>query len=608
MLLPNMTRPAPHAPSASGAAKAPRLRVLVADDIVGSRETLMQGVTALGHEALAAGSGAETLAMVERLHPDLVLLDLLMPDIDGFEVTRRLREQVADRWLPVIVTSSLHGESHFIHALSRGADDFLSRPVNPALLEAKLRHYARVLGLQARLASPALRQRAIHESIAEAVVTVDGRGRVTELNRAATTLFGAEAVGRSLYDLTGQDPDELESQTEIELRPADGRVVPLAVTAGHWTLGDERFTTFALHDLSERYRMERMKDEFLATVSHELRTPLTSILGSLGLLMAGAAGPLPPGAQELASVARRNGDRLSGLIDDVLDLTKLEGNRMVLQSRVCALDALVAEAVEANTGYAQRGGVLLAWDCVARAPQARVDPDRFLQIMANLLSNAIKHSVAGQTVRTRLSGGPGGWRIEVIDQGPGIAPAFRERLFDKFAQADSSDRRAIGGTGLGLYITRLLVQRMGGRILVESEPGQGATFSVLLPPHDPDRWRLIVARDHQRLQRLTQWVGALGPVQTATEIDAARALVAREGPPAAVVADPQGQGPADAFCQALKGLAPARAIVLCGDTIDDDFARTQGLDWIGAGEGARQRLVAHLHGADTPASNGSPHG
>ena len=464
-----------------------------------------------------------------------------------------------------------------------------------------------MLGLQARLASLAQRHRAIHESIADAVVTVDASGRVTELNRAAAALFGPDAPGRPLQALTGHTAAELEALNEFELQRPGGSAVPLAVTAGQWTLGSQRHTTFALHDLSERHRVERMKDEFLATVSHELRTPLTSILGALGLLVAGAAGPLPGPAQELAAVARRNGDRLSGLIDDVLDLTKLEGNRMVLQTRVCALDTLLAEALQANAGYAQRAGVHLDSECRAQAPRARVDPERFLQIMANLLSNAIKHSAAGQTVLARLSGGPDGWRIDVIDHGPGIPAAFRARLFDKFAQADSSDRRAVGGTGLGLYITRLLVERMGGRIEAESEPGHGATFSVHLPPHDPGRWRLVLARDHQRLQRLAQWIAPLGTVHSAADLDAARALVAREGPPAAVVADPQGQGPADDFCQALKGLAPARAIVLCGDSIDDAFARAQGLDRVDVGEGARQRLVDRLRGHPaTP--DGAAHG
>ncbi len=587
----NAQPPAPEAPRAE-----PPLTVLVADDIKASLNALAQLVESLGHRTVRAGSGAEALQCVATQRPDIILLDLLMPDLDGFEVTRLVREQVSDRWLPVIVTSSLRGEQHFIHALSRGADDYLPRPVNPPLLEAKLRHYQRVLGLQARLAGLAQRQQAIHESIADAVITVDADGRISEANRTARQLLATtEPVGETLHSVIGLDLADLPGTRQIELTDRHGQRLPLSVSVGNWSIGPQTYTTIALHDLSEQRRVERMKDEFLATVSHELRTPLTSVIGALGLLTAGVAGPLPAGAQELAAVARRNGDRLSRLIDDVLDLTKLEGNRMALQTRASALDTLMAEAIAANDGYAQRGGVILQWSGTAASPRAFVDPDRFLQIMANLLSNAIKHSRAGQTVRVALYGVPQGWRIDVIDEGPGIDPAFRARLFDKFAQADSSDRRAVGGTGLGLYISRLLVERMGGRIFAESTPGQGSTFSLVLPAHQTGaHWLLCLARDRQRLDRLAQWLAPLSRVETAADAAQARALVARHGPPAALVADPQGQERADHFCAELCSLAPRQAIVLTGDSIDAGFAAAQRLAWVPGMDGGPQPLVERV--------------
>jgi len=594
-------------PAAAQAQADPALTVLVADDIEASRQALALLVASLGHQTVLAGSGGEALEIVGTRRPDLVLLDLLMPDLDGFEVTRILRQQVTDRWLPVIVTSSLRGQEHFIHALSRGADDYLPRPVNPALLDAKLRHYRRVLGLQSKLAGLAQRQQAIHESIADAVITVAEDGRISEANRAARHILAtAEPVGGTLRSAIGVDLNDLLKLRQIELADRHGQSRPMSVSVGTWSTGLQTYTTIALHDLSEQRRIERMKDEFLATVSHELRTPLTSVIGALGLLTAGAAGPLPDAARELAVVALRNGDRLGRLIDDVLDLTKLEGKRMELQSRAAALDTLVAEAVAANEGYAQRGGVVLQWTGTAASPTALVDPDRFLQIMANLLSNAIKHSKSGQSVRVRLYGVPKGWRIDVADQGPGIDPSFRARLFDKFAQADGSDRRAVGGTGLGLYISRLLVERMGGQIAAESTPGQGSTFSVVFPAHQAGAgWLLCLARDHQRLARLGQWLDPLCRVESATDAIGARALVERHGPPAALVADPQGQESADQFCLQLRSLAPGSAIVLTGDSIDARYAAAQGLVWVPATGGSPQPLVEwvrdHIQGT-TPRS------
>ena len=585
------------------------LCVLVADDIASSRDALAGLVAAMGHRYVLAASGAETLAQVAREKPDIVLLDLLMPDMNGFEVTRLLREREGARWLPVIVTSGLQGEEHFVHALSQGADDYLARPVSPALLQAKLRHYQRVLALQSRGNLLAQRQRAIHDHIADAVITLDDHGRVHEANLAAERLFGTDGTplpGRSCVEVLGLSLTSLLQSTELQHAVAGQDARVLAVSIGSWGVDGQNFHTVALHDLSEHRRVERMKDEFLATVSHELRTPLTSVLGALGLLAAGAGGVLPGPAAELASVARRNGERLSRLIDDVLDLTKLEGSRMTLQLRTLALDELLAEALEANRGYAQRGDIRLVLEC--RAEQARVnaDADRLLQVMANLLSNAIKHSPPHSEVRVLLYGVPQGWRIDVMDQGPGIAPGFREQLFGKFAQADGSDRRALGGTGLGLYISRLLVERMGGSISAQSEHGQGSTFSVVLParPAQGSAWLLCIDRDRQRLERTCDWLSGRGTVHGVPDLAAAQELLKRLGPPQALVADPQTQESAERFCQSLRTLAPTDSILLIGDSIDSAFATTQGLAWMpGAGAG-REQLLTALDGLEQKVGHG----
>lgn len=578
-----------------------KLRVLVADDIATSRLAVVALVESLGHACQQASSGTQALRCIDEDRPDIVLLDLLMPDLDGFEVTRLIRARVTDKWLPVIVTSSLEGDEHFIHALSMGADDYLVRPVKPAILLVKLRQYHRVLALQANLAELALRQSAIHEHMADAVITVDGSGGICEVNLAARQIFGAadtpDLVGRPIGEVTGFSLDELTQRREIEFTQAGGGLIPLGVSASQWSIGKQSYCTVALHDRSEWRRIDRMKDEFLATVSHELRTPLTSVLGALALLSAGAAGELPADAQELALVARRNGERLSRLIDDVLDLTKLEGNRMVLSLRPAKLATLLTEALSANASYAQQAGVTLQYEPPAGNPRALLDADRFLQVMANLLSNAIKHSRKGQTVQVSLHGNVQGWRIDVRDQGPGIDPAFRARLFEKFSQADGSDRRAQGGTGLGLYISRLFVERMGGRISAQSEFGQGSTFSLSFGVYEDASttlWLMCIARDRQQLERLAEWLSSLARVEAVTDIAAAQALVASDGPPVAVVADPRAQGSADEFCARLRAMVDGAAALLVGDSVDAGYAQKQGMNWLPPDETARAQLIRRL--------------
>ena len=586
---------------------APALRILVADDIEASRLQLCALVGALGHEVHAASSGAQALQQSVQQVPDLVLLDLLMPDMDGFAVTEQLRSLITDRWLPVIVTSSLEGDEHFIHALLGGADDYLTRPINPALLEAKLRHYSRVLGLQSHLAVQSQRQRDIHDNILDAVITLDGDGLIEEANFAAMSLFGDgvhRLDGQPCTHVMGVSMDQVISQAQAPLTRADGVAFPAELALSEWREHGRVHYTVVVRDLTERQRMARMKDEFLATVSHELRTPLTSVLGALGLLASGAAGALPKAAVPLAEVAKRNGERLSRLIDDILDLTKLEGNQMVLQLRPVHLAPLLREALSANQGYAQRAGVHLNLEVPEGSPQVRLDADRFLQVMANLLSNAIKHSPAGDTVHVVLAWTEAVVRVRVRDRGPGIDPKFRARMFEKFSQADGSDRRAQGGTGLGLYITRMLVERMGGQVAVDSVAGEGATFFVELPVMDAKLpvwapWVLHIDSDVDARRRVADWLLPLCPVEGAANLLQAQELHQQRARqcPAMVIADPQTQGLAEDFCATLQRLAPRRVILLYSDAVDAEFVRRMGLNWLQKSQGGREQLRTAVQAA-----------
>ncbi|HEY0970600.1 MAG TPA: response regulator [Gemmatimonadales bacterium] len=351
-----------------------------------------------------------------------------------------------------------------------------------------------------RLQESEARFRRLAEASPDAIVIV-AEGRIVDVNPALVALFGYTAD-----ELRGQSPDILaapECRAVIAQRVAagverpaesiamrkDGTTFPAAMTARTMTLDGQAARVTVLHDLSGRDAVDRMKREFVSVVSHELRTPLTSIRGSLGLVEGGLAGPLPPKALELVRIARSNTDRLVRLINDILDIEKIESGRMELRLDTLGLRELVAAAVEEMQGSAQQSGVALAVS-IDEEVQVRGDRDRLLQVLTNLLSNAIKFSPEGGTVTTSVRLEGDAVRVSVEDRGPGIPVEQLPHLFQKFMQLDSSDRRSKGGTGLGLAISKAIVDMHDGVIGVDSEQGVGTVFWLELPA---TRRRALVA-------------------------------------------------------------------------------------------------------------------
>ena len=279
-------------------------------------------------------------------------------------------------------------------------------------------------------------------------------------------LSGKEQQLRTTFRIIRPNGEErVISSSGLTLRNSMGRAVRM---------------TGLVWDVTDTQRVERMKNEFVATVSHELRTPLTSIRGSLGLVAAGAAGKLPDRALSLVSMALNNCERLTHLINDILDMEKLESDRQRFDVRRMNLAELVTRSLEDNAGFAQSMGVHFIMPEPLSEVDVLVDPGRFLQVMANLLSNASKFSPAGAPIEVRARSSQGRVRVSVRDFGKGIPPEFQPRLFQKFSQADSSDSRRLAGTGLGLAISRAIVERLGGNIGFETG-SSGTTFYFDLP-------------------------------------------------------------------------------------------------------------------------------
>ncbi|GGX05790.1 GAF domain-containing protein [Undibacterium macrobrachii] len=236
-----------------------------------------------------------------------------------------------------------------------------------------------------------------------------------------------------------------------------------------------------IQDISERKRVERMKDEFISTVSHELRTPLTSISGSLGLMVNGVMGAIPDKISSMLQIAYKNSQRLSFLINDLLDMEKILAGKLSFAMETQALAPLLQNAVESNLGAGIERMISIAIDNPHQEIRIHIDTQRLQQVLSNVISNAIKYSPNHGHIQITVSRQDKQVRITVRDQGPGIPLAFQTQIFKKFAQADSSDTRQRGGTGLGLAISKELIEAMHGKLSFSSVYGEGASFYIDLP-------------------------------------------------------------------------------------------------------------------------------
>ena len=350
----------------------------------------------------------------------------------------------------------------------------------------------------------------ILESVGDGIFCIDLEGQVTVVNAAAAQMLGykqEEMLGRVMHNLihhtkadgtqypseespirrslsnfgTARVTDEVFWRKDGTSFPVDYIARPLIDTHSGES-GEARAVgvVVAFTDTTERRALDRMKDEFISTVSHELRTPLTSLRGALGLVAGGALEERPEKARQMLDIAINNTDRLVRLVNDILDLERIQSGKSELHSTMVSAEDLLRKAVSAQQARTPRPSARMFF--AANGVTVWADPDRVLQALNNLLSNAIKFSPAGGEIHlTARNLDDHEALFEVRDQGRGIPEDKLEYIFDRFQQGDASDSRALGGTGLGLAICRSIINQHGGRIWATSTPGKATTFHFTLP-------------------------------------------------------------------------------------------------------------------------------
>jgi len=335
-----------------------------------------------GYQLDAVDSGEAALVAVEREPPDVILLDVMMPGMDGYEVTRRLKSRMDTRHIPIIMITALHDHQARLLGLESGAEDFLSKPVDRAELSVRVKNLVRLKAFQ-----------------------------------------------------------------EEQLR---------------------------------------FKDNFLSHVSHELRSPLTAIKQFSAILLAGLAGELNPDQRKYQEIVLRNIHQLQAMIDDLLEVTRLETGKLSIEPEAASCAEAVSDCFDTLRASAHLRDITLTCDIPETLPRLYADPMRLRQMLIILLDNAIKFSPSGGCVHTTLQACPFDDRllqVSVTDAGAGMTAQVASRIFDRMYQSAAHVEHSRKGLGLGLFICRELIVRQGGTIAVVSEPGVGSTFSFTLPAY-----------------------------------------------------------------------------------------------------------------------------
>lgn len=357
----------------------------------------------------------------------------------------------------------------------------------------------RSLKIEKALKEKELIYRNLVDSTADSIIVLSSAGNIQSFNNASEKIFGyssQEAVDKNisllfpsyhekeLNALIKTDPENEDALStpllDILCQRNDGSEFSGELTRSHMVFEDNDLYIWILRDTTERKQLEVLKNEFISNVSHELRTPMTAIRGALGLVLGPFKESLNEQAKKLIETAHTNCERLVRLVNDILDIEKIEAGKMSLNLEKLEISAVVKSAVEANQAFAQQYSIEVVIENLLPPSFVNADNDRLIQVLTNLLSNAIKYSPTGGVVKVRLERFKDKIKVSVIDKGPGIPLDFQSKLFGKFVQVESSSKRSKEGTGLGLSISKAIIEKFGGEIHLESQVGVGSTFYFLL--------------------------------------------------------------------------------------------------------------------------------
>ncbi|MEK8019797.1 MAG: hybrid sensor histidine kinase/response regulator [Candidatus Parabeggiatoa sp.] len=416
--------------------------ILIIDDTPENVTILLHMLSDVGFKVLVAQNGQEGIKRATLAHPDLILLDVIMPDMDGFEVCNRLKAQEDLKNIPIIFMTAMNQTSYKITGFEVGAADYITKPFHHPELLARITAHLKPHKLQQQLSKQNLQFKQLNEQLQQELLK--RKQAESELEQALEALQ-AEKNLLSVH---------VEERT-VELKKAN----------------------------TELTRALRIKEEFLANMSHELRTPLTAILGISEELQEKIYGTLNDKQIKSLCTIKDRGHHLLALINDILDLSKIDADKLILNIDNVSVNDVCQTSLQMTKEAAYQKHILVSTTFKSVVESIQADERRLIQILVNLLSNAVKFTPEGGSIQLEVKGNIEQNRVQfsVQDTGIGIAEEDIEQTFEAFVQLDGALNRMQEGTGLGLSLVDRLTKMHGGEVFVESQVGKGSCFTVSLP-------------------------------------------------------------------------------------------------------------------------------
>lgn len=474
-------------------------RILVIDDEERIRDACSMVLEEEGYVVATADNGELGLKMIEEKHYDVILLDLMMPNLSGLEVLPQLKEQHPDT--AVIVITGYATVEHSIEAMKKGAFDFIPKPFSPDQLRTIVAKSIKYIQALQDIQDSKSRLRVMVNRLLDGVMTIDVNRKVVLANPAFLNMVGysgSQPQGRPVEEVVSNDaiiasidkalamPDDTIAELcqEITIPSPDNdseKIINMHCSPFRNRAGQILGTTTVLHDITADKEMHRMKSDFVSMVSHEIRSPMNSLLAQMKIILDGLAGEVTDKQREILERASGKINNLVELVSELLDLAKIEAGMVGREMQDFQLADLIEEQVSFHKAAADEKNIEMTTELEDGLPVITADKQGLDEVLTNLLTNAVKYSPKDAAITVSAGVEHGHAVIRVSDTGYGIPEEDLAEIFNRFHRVKDKNTRQIHGTGLGLAIVKSIVDAHRGSISVESKIEQGTTFTVLLP-------------------------------------------------------------------------------------------------------------------------------